>query len=476
MSSAHQTQPTPTANPLLCTTFTPAQLLSRFQQLLPPELLDSWLALAGKKLYKRAFTPVITLWYCVFQRLGFNSTLSQVVEDAREGGADHLSPADKPLSKELISESTSSYSDARQRLPTEILRQTVHHTATSMAATLQIPKFFGLLVALLDGTTSRMRSLGDIPEEFPPHRPGNCKKDPYWCLVRVVGLICLATGCALDCVLGTPKVSEQALSLLLFRRSWQGWLLVGDRNFGVYSVVRAAVAVQAQVLVRLTQVRAAKLARAAGHSLVAGLDVALEWCASPQDQCPAELSRDSVPGRLLAVLIERPGFRPVTLYLFTTLTDTIQCPAQELAGLYGQRWQIELCFRYLKTQMDLGFLDCKSAQMAQKEWLAGLIAYNLIRWTMAVAAATAKVAVSKLSFSRTRELLAGWCLRSAVRGWTIESWERLLVRIAKARLPQRRKLRPSEPRAVRPFQKDVAKLFGSRAEARERIAKENANS
>ena len=114
--------------------------------------------------------------------------------------------------------------------------------------------------------------------------------------------------------------------------------------------------------------------------------------------------------------------------------------------------------------------------MARKEWLAGLIAYNLIRWMMAAAAALAQVPVRLLSFSQARQLLLGWCIRTALRGRTLASWKRLLGRIAKARLPKRRKPRPSEPRAIRAFQKDVAKLVGSRAAAQKKLAKHNANS
>ena len=50
--------------------------------------------------------------------------------------------------------------------------------------------------------------------------------------------------------------------------------------------------------------------------------------------------------------------------------------------LYGLRWHIELNLRYLKTQMRLTQLECKSAAMAEKEWVAGLLAYNLIRAAM----------------------------------------------------------------------------------------------
>ncbi len=126
--------------------------------------------------------------------------------------------------------------------------------------------------------------------------------------------------------------------------------------------------------------------------------------------------------------------------------------------------------------MDLGFLECRSADMLRKEWLAGLIAYNLIRWTMAVAAASAQVALQRLSFSRTRELLIGWIVRSSSRRRRLRSWQQLLARIAKAQLPKRRKRRPSEPRAIRPFYKAFARLEGPRAAARHKLTQINAKS
>jgi hypothetical protein len=463
--------------PLLRTRFTPAQLLGHFRQFLPAAQLAAWLALSPKAFYQRAFTPLITLWYLVFQQLGFNHRLSQVQEDALAGGADRLSPRGKPLSRQLCSEATSSFSDSRQRLPLEVCRRTLQHLAAKTQQTFQVPRCGGLKLGLLDGSTCRLRPLGDIPQHFPPPRPGNCRKPPYWCLARVVGILCQATGVVLDCAMANPKLSEQALcAQLLAQRNWLGWLLAADRNFGVYSVARALEAASAHALLRLTEVRARQLARSAGLELKPGLDQPLCWVPTRHDQCPPNLARRPVAGRLLAVRLARPGFRPFTLYLFTTLQNPHAYPVTELVSLYGQRWNIELCFRYIKTQMELGFLECRSAAMAHKEWLAGLIAYNLIRWTMGAAAALAQVPAAKLSFSRARELLLGWLGRSAGRRLTAPAWQRLLRRIANARLPKRAKPRLAEPRATRPFQKDVAKLFGSRAKAREALAKSHAKS
>jgi hypothetical protein len=470
-----KTQPPPA--PRLRTRFSARSLLGHFHKLLPRSLIAGWLALGDKNFYQRAFTPLITLGYLVFQRLGDNHHLSHVQEDALEGGADGLSSRGKRLSRRLHSEATTSYSDARQRLPLEVCQRALRHIADQTHKAFQIPEKFGLRLGLMDGTTCRFRPFGDIPEQFPPHRPGNCKKPAYWCLARVVGVLCWATGVVVHSALSGLKTSEQALSAPIFSEgSWKGWLLAGDRNFGVYSVARALRAAKAQALLRLTEVRARKLARSAGLKWEVGLDTPIDWVPTGHDQCPEGLTRTPVSGRLLALRVSPRGFRSSTLYLFTTLIDPLQYPALELAQIYGLRWNIELCFRYIKAQMDLGFLECHSADLVRKEWLAGLIAYNLIRWTMGAAAAWAKVPVHRLSFSRARELVLGWLTRSPLHRRRSRSWKRLLTRIAKAQLPKRRKARPAEPRATRHFAKDVAKLEGSRAAARQKLAKTNAKS
>jgi hypothetical protein len=315
-----------------------------------------------------------------------------------------------------------------------------------------------------------------MPEHFPPHRPGNCKKPPYWCVARVVVGFCLASGAAVGCVLGSLHESEQALTALLLTGSWAQTLLVGDRNFGVYSVVRAAQAASAQVVVRLTHCRAAKLARSVGVAWACGLDTPVVWRPSPHDQCPAGMRPEPVAGRLLVLRVRRPGFRPITLCLFTTLTDAQAYSAADLAQLYGQRWQVELNLRYVKAQMDLAALESHSADMARKDWLAGLIAYNLIRAVMVAAAARAPIPVQGISFSRTRELLLLWLVRWATHPQALPAWERLLARVARCGQPQRRHPRQPEPRAIRYYQIQFAKLEGSRAVARRKLKIANAKS
>src|SRR5882672_4780267 len=97
-----------------------AQLLRWFVRLLPGAALRKLPALQATPFYDRLFNPLVTLWYLLFQRLNGDHTLEAALADARSGGADCLN---KKLSRQLVSDSTCSYSGARQRLPCQFLAQ-----------------------------------------------------------------------------------------------------------------------------------------------------------------------------------------------------------------------------------------------------------------------------------------------------------------------------------------------------------------
>ena len=61
-----------------------------FLSLLPRRELWHLPALQNQGFYERLFTPILTLWYLIFQRLHFDPTLEGVVADARAGAADSL--------------------------------------------------------------------------------------------------------------------------------------------------------------------------------------------------------------------------------------------------------------------------------------------------------------------------------------------------------------------------------------------------
>ena len=60
--------------------------------------------------------------------------------------------------------------------------------------------------------------------------------------------------------------------------------------------------------------------------------------------------------------------------------------AAEIALLYRRRWQAELNLRSLKIVLQMDHLRCKTPHRVRNEFYLHLVAYNLIRQLMAVAA------------------------------------------------------------------------------------------
>ena len=329
----------------------------------------------------------------------------------------------------------------------------------------------GWVIALLDGSTVRMRPHGRMAQQFPPHR--NQYRRPYWCLMRVVVCFCALSGAALDCALGSLQVSEQVLACRIILGCMAKSLFIGDRNFGVFRVAQAARQAGQAVLLRMTECRARKLL---GRALSGG-DHKVYWKPTRHDQLQPDCSQEPLEGRLLVVRLQPKGFRSQLLCLFTTLPNTTDYPLQELARLYGLRWHIELNLRYLKDQMDLVQLEAKSPDMARKEWLAGLLAYNLIRAAQLCAALQKGLCPLTLSFSSVRRRLEDW-LRQFGRTQRQASaqWAKTLHQMGHCSLPCRRKARPNEPRAQRPLRLPYAPLFGSRANARKHLKKYDSKS
>ena len=114
-----------------------------------------------------------------------------------------------------------------------------------------------------------------------------------------------------------------------------------------------------------------------------------EWKALPPTLTVREIRRT----------IDRPGFRPLTLTIVTTLLDPKRYPAKELFALRLRRWDVETDLRHLKTTMGMEVLRCQSAEGVQKELWMFLLVYNLVRAVMLVAASRQKVAVSRISFA-----------------------------------------------------------------------------
>ena len=426
---------------------------------------------AQRRFYERIFSLRVTLWYLIFQRLSFDQTQAAVVVNLREGGADRLGRrrAGK-LSRRVRSTHTSAYNQARQRMPLELLCEALAHLRQGLL------KLVGLAPApsqrpgpaqrtrqILDGSTLAVLVNPRMAKDYPPASNRSGKSD--WSLLRIVVGFCARSGAVLSALEGAVQRSEQAMAWTLIEAAADFTLWIGDRNFGIWSVAAQAVRCQQDTLTRLTRARAAKLTR--GQPMYSGEDRLIQWSPSRNDKAPPGTKRLAVSGRLIYVRLQKNG-KWIDLWLFTTL-DATDYPVDLLVRWYGQRWQAELHFRSVKTQMKLAELDVCTPEMARKEFYAGLLAYSLVRAVMWGAGQRLEGGIKVLSFSQARRVLL-----ERFQAWGrgvigLDDWSRqLLEEVAQHTLPKRSKERPSEVRRVRHRRLKYLPLIGSRAAARMR--------
>jgi hypothetical protein len=83
--------------------------------------------------------------------------------------------------------------------------------------------------------------------------------------------------------------------------------------------------------------------------------------------------------REIQAAIQRKGHRPVHVRLWTSLLDSQQAPAQELIQLYVTRWEQELYFRELKSELGVNnLLQSQTPETAAQEVAAMIIGSALI--------------------------------------------------------------------------------------------------
>jgi hypothetical protein len=438
-------------------------VLPLFKRLLPSRTITALVTATGKRFYQRLFLPSVIVWGFAFQRLNPDHTCDAAVSYLASGAADELCPT---LSVRM-SDNTAGYCKARVRLPLGVLQGALRHTAHALHDELGAAGLWqGRRVYLLDGSTLVLPAAAELIDHY--GRPSNQHGEAHWPLLRLVVGFDLYSGTAAAVAEGPYRDSEQALAVRVISELGARSVCVGDRNFGVYHVVQVAQHHGTDVVFRLTASRAKALAHG---SLRPGDDLWVEWSPSRHDTCEPDLPTLPVVGRLIYVRLERPGFRPKDLYLFTTLTDREQYPLLELVQLYGRRWEVELDLRHVKTTLDMASLAGKSVEMVRKELWAGLLTYNLVRGLMGLAAQRAGLAPLVLSFARCWRRISDTAhtVRSGATLSEMEATlERLLNRLARCRLPKRKAFR-IEPRAAWGRPRVFPRLNGTREAARQAV-------
>jgi hypothetical protein len=437
-----------------------------FAEILSESRLLGLLQEYGVSYRDRVFSPCVTLWTFLSQVLSTDHSCNTAVA--------RLLAYRASTGQASCSADNSSYCQARQRLPEALLPRLVRETGKDVQQ--QAPAAWlkhGRRVKIVDGSTASMPDTPDNTAAF--GKPKNQRGVSSFPVVRILVVLCLATGVVLEAALGRYQGKHQS-ELALFRSLSDtftpGDVLLGDRLFCTYCDMARLKSKGIDCVFRLHAHRRVdfRRGRRLGHE-----DHVVVW--SRPTKCPDWMAADefaALPAtmrlREIRIRVQTPGFRSHSLILVTTLTDPEQFTKDDIATLFRQRWHAELDLRSLKTVMQMDVLRCKKAIMVRKEIWAHFLAYNLLRSVMCATAEDQDVLVGEISFKGTLQLLNE--LYQVVLCATSDQLKNLCERLFRAAAQHRVGNRPDryEPRKRKRPAKPFPRLKFSRAEERKRCA------
>jgi hypothetical protein len=398
----------------------------------------------------------VVLWLLVLQRLHGGVSLGAAVLELLRGLPASFWP--HPCKRvqawrehgQQPSSHTGAYNQARQALPLSMVQQSCDRIFEGLVAQMEDSSPEPARRAfLLDGSSMRAAHSSALCQLYPPG--SNHHREGHWPVLRVLVAHDLRTGLAMrpewGPMYGPAAISEQRLLDRAIHRLPAGSTVIGDRNFGVFSVAYAGAQSGHPVLLRLTHSRAKRLA---GEELRDGLDRAVVWKASPADRrSHPDLPREScLEGRLIVRRVSPDnGGEPFLLALFTTLPSS----AEQALDLYGERWNIETDLRTLKRTLALDQLTCSTPDMVAKEIDMGIAAYNLVRAVTWLASQQSGIPPRGYSFTKVQRILNvfGPVLAAAPDPQTAQrTFDQIMRCVQQSKLPRRTRKRPTYPRKV----------------------------
>jgi hypothetical protein len=302
----------------------------------------------------------------------------------------------------------------------------------------------GLALYGVDGTTVRVPDSPENRDHFGGQGGRNGESSGYP-LVRVVTLMALRSHIIAAAAFG-PWGDERPYAKKLWPMMPNDALAIVDRNFLAANILfpLASQGSNRHWLTRATTRTTWKVVKKLGR----GDDLVERESTKEAREKNPELPKTWT---MRAIKYRRPGFRPQTL--LTSLLDSVRFPAEELRELYHERWELELGFDEVKTDL----LERQEAirsktpkGVLQELWAVGL-AYNLVRLEMERIAKEADVPPSRISFIVSLRMIRDewlWAAATNSPGAIPKNLRRLRDELKRFVLPPRRSKR-TFPRAVK---------------------------
>jgi len=279
--------------------------------------------------------------------------------------------------------SKSAIFQARQRLGSEPLAALFERVAVPLAGPGTPGSWLaGRRLVAVDGTCVDVADTDANAEWF--GRAGvNKGERAAFPQARVVAVAECGTHAIFDAEVGAYTTSENTLAADLVDRLEPGMVLLADRGFCGFPLWQRAAATGADLLWR------AKANMKPRH--VRALDDG-SWLAEFRPGGNASRHTAPLVIRVIEYTIDDGRANNDETYrLFTTIIDPDEASAEDLAGAYAQRWEIETAFDELKTHLRGArvVLRSKTPELVRQEAYGFLLAHYAVRDLMHQAALAA---------------------------------------------------------------------------------------
>lgn len=348
------------------------------------------------------------------------SFLSQVLRDGKEASCQaavaRVVSYCQQAGVEPPTADTGDYCKGRAKLSEAALHELTGEVAGELEEAADESWLFqGRHAKLIDGFTITMPDTPRNQAEYPQAKtqtPGVGLP-----IARVVAIVSLATACVIDAAIGPyagKETGESALLRSLLSSLAKGDIAVFDRYCCSFMMIGLLLTQGTDVCARLHQKRKSDFRR--GQRL-GKYDHLIVWKRPRRPKWMDETTYATIPPTLTLReiryhVVER-GRRTKVVTVVTTLTDADAFTKEDIAQLYGFRWNAELDIRSIKDSLNLAHVRCKSPEMVRRELWTTFLGYNLIRTTAAAAALLHHKQPRQISFTSTCQyVLASWMLLS----------------------------------------------------------------
>jgi Transposase DDE domain len=354
----------------------------------------------GVKYRDRVFNPVTTIWGFLSQVLSEDHScrdaVSRIIAYRAARGIRACSP------------NTASYCNARNRIHTNVLRTLAKRTAQELQASeADTWKWNGRSVLIADGSNVSMPDTLENQARYP--QPPTQRPGLGFPLARITVLLSLATGACHDLAIAPYKgkgTGETTLLRRMYGALKPGDVVLADALFDNYFLVCELCDRRIDLVARAQHQRVGSQtveSRSDGNILV--------WQRPNKPHGMKGEQYRSYPKTLLMrevpVDARDRNYRVEQFKVVTTILDE-SVDGRQIGDLYERRWSGELDIRSIKSTMQMDILRCKTPEMVEKEIWTHLLAYNLLRMVMAVAANENGLEPRQVSFKGAKQILTAF--------------------------------------------------------------------